>query len=89
MQIARRGMVCFKRTARRPEVRRLLRSSELLKKHAIRGTVLSLIPSEITDVVVHHAQVDPSEVLRVATDSVSTSAFGIILSLTLMATKYI
>ena len=89
MNIARHGVIFFKKTTRRPEVRRLLRSSELLKKHAIRGTVLSLIPSEVTDVVVHHAHVDTSEVLRVATDSVSTSAFGIILSLTLMATKYI
>jgi len=89
MNIARHGVIFFKKTTRRPEVKRIFRSSELLKKHAIRGTVLSLVPSEMTDIVVHHAHVDVPEVLRVASDSMYTSAFGTILSITLMATKYI
>jgi hypothetical protein len=87
MQLVRRGSVCLKLASRRPEVKRFFRSSELLKKHAIRGTVLSLVPPEVTEVFNHHGHVTIDEVVRVATDSLSTSAVGTVLSITLTAVK--
>lgn len=89
MRIIRQGAVCIKMATRRPEIRRIIRSSELIKKHAIRGTVLSIVPSEVTDVVVHHAHITIEEVVRVAGDSLSTSAVGTAMSITLTAMKYL
>jgi hypothetical protein len=73
--------------SRRPEVKRLFRSSELLKKHAVRGTVLSLVPPEVTEVFNHHGHVTVDEVIKVATDSISISAVGTVLNITLIAIK--
>ena len=89
MRIIRQGAACIKMATRRPEIRRIIRSSELIKKHAIRGTVLSIVPSEFTDVVVHHAHITIEEVVRVAGDSLSTSAVGTAMSITLTAMKYL
>lgn len=87
MQIVRRGSLCLKLASRRPEVKRLFRSSELLKKHAVRGTVLSLVPPEVTEVFNHHGHVTVDEVIKVATDSISISAVGTVLNITLIAIK--
>jgi hypothetical protein len=89
MQIARQTSVCIRRVMRKPEIQRIVRSSHHIRRHALRGTVLSLIPSEVTDVIIHHAQVDVGEILRVATDSVSTSAVGTVLSIALTTLKTI
>jgi hypothetical protein len=89
MRIIRQSAACIKLASRRPEIRRIIRSSELIKKHAIRGTVLSIVPSEVTDVVVHHAHITIEEVVRVAGDSLSTSAVGTAMSITLTAMKYL
>lgn len=87
--LIRRGAACVKLAGRRPEVRRLVRSSELIRRHAIRGTFLSLVPSEVNDVLVHHAPLDMVEFVRVASDSLSTSAVGTALSIALTAMKYL
>jgi hypothetical protein len=89
MRIIRKSAACLKLASRRPEFRRIIRSSALIKKHAIRGTVLSLVPSEVTDVIVHHAHITVDEVVRVAADSFSTSAVGTAMSITLTAMKYL
>ena len=66
-----------------------MRSSSLLKKHIVRGAVLSLVPSEVTDIVVHHARLELGEIARVAADSVTTTAVGTVMSISMTALKYL
>ena len=89
MKLLRRSVACVRLTARRKEVRRLMRSSSLLKKHIVRGAVLSLVPSEVTDIVVHHARLELGEIARVAADPVTTTAVGTVMSISMTALKYL
>lgn len=89
MRVIRQGVVCIKLTARRKEVKRLFRSSSLIKKHIARGAILSLVPSEVTDIVIHHAQVELGEIVRVAADSITTTALGTAISIGMTALKYL
>jgi len=89
MKLLRRSVACVRLTARRKEVRRFMRSSSLLKKHIVRGAVLSLVPSEVTDIVVHHARLELGEIARVAADSVTTTAVGTVMSISMTALKYL
>jgi hypothetical protein len=89
MRLLRKSVACVRLTARRKEVKRILRSSTLLKKHIVRGAVLSLVPSEVTDIVVHHARVEIGEIARVAADSITTTAVGTVMSISMTALKYL
>ena len=89
MRVIRQGVVCIKLTARRKEVRRLFRSSTLIKKHIVRGAILSLVPSEMTDIIVHHARIEIGEIARVAAESITTTAVGTALSISMTALKYL
>lgn len=89
MRVIRQGVVCIKLTARRKEVRRLFRSSSLIRKHMARGAILSLVPSEVTDIVIHHAKVEIGELARIAADSITTTAVGTAMSITMTALKYL
>jgi hypothetical protein len=89
MRVIRQGVVCIKLTARRKEVKRLFRSSSLIKKHIARGAILSLVPSEVTDIVIHHAKVEIGEMARIAADSITTTALGTAISISMTALKYL
>ena len=89
MRVIRQGVVCIKLTARRPEIKRLFRSSTLLRKHITRGAILSLVPPEVTDIVVHHARVEIGEMARIAADSITTTAVGTAISISMTALKYL
>ena len=71
--------------SRRKEVRRILRSSSYLRKYVIRSTVMSILPSEIADIAIHHAQFNIYEVSRVVSDCFITGVIGMALAMSMMA----
>ena len=77
----RQTSICLKRVSRRPELRRLVRSSALLRKHMVRTAAFSLVPSEVNDVFIHHAQMNLEQIFHVAADSASVSALSAAISI--------
>ena len=72
----RQTTICLKKASRRPEMRRLVRSSALIKKHMVRTAALSLFPSEVNDVLIHHAKFNLDQIIHVASDTASVSAMS-------------
>ncbi len=54
-------------------VNRAARSSKMVSRHVVRGTILSLTPQFITTFVVDHNPMTPPEVLYVLQDTLVTS----------------
>lgn len=69
--------VQFRRLGRRPEVRW---GTTYVKKNFVRTTVLSLVPSTIDDVVLHHAQLCAEEIMHVGLDTVIINGLGVFLT---------
>lgn len=72
----RQTSICLKKASRRPDVRRLMRSSTLLRKHMFRTAAFSLVPSEVNDVFIHHAKLNMEQFIHVASDSATVSAMS-------------
>ena len=72
----RQTSICLKKASRRPDVRRLMRSSTLLRKHMVRSAAFSLVPSEVNDVIIHHAKMNLDQFIHVASDSATVSAMS-------------
>jgi hypothetical protein len=68
-------------------VRRAVISSMVLRKTFVRNTVISIVPSTINDVVIHHAQASPTELLHVTIDSMTVNTLSSVASLLLAAAK--
>lgn len=83
----RQTSICLKKASRRPEVRRLMRSSTLLKKHMVRTAAFSLLPSEVNDVVIHHAKMNLDQIIHVASDSATVSAMSAAMSILITTLK--
>ena len=77
----RQTSICLKRVSRRPEMRRLVRSSALLRKHMVRTAAFSLVPSEVNDVLIHHAKMNLDQIIHVASDSATVSAMSAAMSI--------
>lgn len=83
----RQTSICLKRVSRRPEMRRLVRSSALLRKHMVRTAALSLVPSEVNDVFIHHAKLNLDQIIHVASDTASVSAMSAAMTILLTTIK--
>ena len=68
-------------------VRRAVRSGTLLKKSLVRNAVISVVPSALNDVVVHHAPLNSAELLHVTIDSMTVNTLSSVASLLLAAAK--
>lgn len=55
----------------RPIVRRTTR---FVTRHVVKTSVVGFVPSVVNDAIIHHVQVTPSEIIRVATDDVTVSS---------------
>jgi hypothetical protein len=53
----------------------------------VRTAALSLVPSEVNDVVIHHAKMNLDQIIHVASDSASVSALGAVLSILITTLK--
>ena len=83
----RQTSICLKKASRRPDVRRLMRSSTLLRKHMVRTAALSLFPSEVNDVIIHHAKMNLDQIIHVASDSATVSAMSAAMTIFLTTIK--
>lgn len=83
----KRTCISVRRVSRHPVVQRSIRSSTLIKRHAIRGAALSLIPTTINDVVVHHAQLSLDEFAHSLTDTISVGTMNAIIAIITIASK--
>lgn len=59
---------------RRVVIPAIQRTSKFVEKHVVRTSVVGFVPSVVNDVVVHHVQVTPVELMHVATDDVTVSS---------------
>lgn len=55
----------------RPIIRRTTR---FVTRHVVKTSVVGFVPSVVNDAVIHHAQVTPLEMARVATDEVTVTS---------------
>jgi hypothetical protein len=83
----KRTCITVRRVGRHPVIQRSMRSGTLLKKHVVRATTLSMIPSTVNDVVFHHAQFGIEEVIHSATDSVTIGTMNALVALISIAAK--
>jgi hypothetical protein len=79
--------ITVRRVARHPIVQRSLRSSALIRRHAIRGTVLSFVPTTLNDVVVHHTPLSVGEVVHTVTDTISIGTMSTVIAVLSIASK--
>jgi len=86
-RVIRQTSICLKKASRRPDVQRLVRSSTLLRKHMVRTAAFSLVPSEVNDVLIHHAQMNLDQIIHVASDSASVSALGAAMTILIITLK--
>ena len=83
----KRTCITVRRVGRHPVIQRSMRSGALLKKHVVRATTLSMIPSTVNDVVFHHAQFGLEEVIHSASDSVTIGTMNALVALISIAAK--
>lgn len=79
--------VTVRRVLRHPITQRTFRSSSLLKKHVVRSAALSLVPSTLNDVIVHHAPLNLGEIIHVAQDAVTVGGISAVMAVATVVTK--
>lgn len=79
--------ITVRRVSRHPVIRRGLRSTDLLKKHVVRGATLGLVPTTVNDVAFHHARIDVGEVLHVVQDTATISTMTLMMAAVMVATR--
>jgi hypothetical protein len=84
---AARVRVVVRKVRRHPLTQKTLRTSIRIQKKVLRGAVLSVIPSGIDDVVLHHAQLTTNEALQLLVDQATISALSGLMALILVLAK--
>jgi hypothetical protein len=79
--------ITVRRASRHPLVQRSLRSSTLLRKHAVRSAVLSFVPATLNDVVLHHAPLTVTEVVHTVTDTISIGTMNTVIAILTIVSK--
>ena len=79
--------ITVRRVTRHPLIKRGLRSTNLLKKHVVRGATLGLVPSTVNDVAFHHAPLGVGEVIHVVQDTATISTLTLVMAAVMVATK--
>jgi hypothetical protein len=72
--------VTIRRVVRHPLTKKTMRSGTLLRKHMVRSATLSLLPSTVNDVVVHHAQLNFGEILHVTQDTMTIAGINAVMA---------
>lgn len=87
MKLCRRVTIQIKKVSRHKMVRRAVRSGTLLRKTLVRNAALSVVPSALNDVVIHHAPLNQAELLHVTIDSMTVNTLSSVASILLTAAK--
>ena len=83
----KRTCITVRRVSRHPIIQRSIRSSTLIRKHAVRSAVLSIIPATLNDVVIHHAPLSVDEVVHTLTDTISIGTMNTVIAILALASK--
>lgn len=83
----RKTCVTVRRVSRHPIVQRSIRTSALIRRHAIRGAVLSFVPTTLNDVVIHHTPLSVSEVVHTMSDTISIGTINTVFAVLTIAAK--
>jgi|688.fasta_scaffold08269_9 hypothetical protein len=79
--------VHVRRVARHPTIRRAMRSGSMVRKNFVRTALISIVPSGLDDVIVHHKAMDAAEALYVTLDSMTISTMSAVATILLAAAK--
>lgn len=85
VQISRRDCLRIRVTVRKVTKHPVMRNTNLLRKHVVRGATLSLVPDAVNDMAFHHAQLNVDEVIHVIQDTTSISLMTFALAVILSA----
>lgn len=80
---AKRIYVQARRISRNPAFRRAMRSSNFVRRHFVRATMISMVPSALDDVMIHHKAFTAID----AIDSMTVSTMSAVASILLAAAK--
>jgi hypothetical protein len=84
---ARRVVLQARRVGRNPVVRRVVRSGALLRKTLVRTSLITVLPSGIDDVILHHKALTAAEAMYITLDSMTVSTLSAVATVLLTAAK--
>jgi len=87
MKTCRRTAVHLRRVSRNPIVQRAVRSGARMQKSLVKNTILSIVPSAINDVAIHHAPVNMSEALHITIDTMTVGSMTAVASILMAVAK--
>jgi hypothetical protein len=64
-----------------------MRSGSMVRKNFVRTALISIVPSGLDDVIVHHKAMDAAEALYVTLDSMTISTMSAVATILLAAAK--
>lgn len=79
--------VHVRRVSRHPTIRRAMRSGSMVRKNFVRTALISIVPSGLDDVIVHHKVLNAAEALYVTIDSMTISTISAVATMLLAAAK--
>jgi hypothetical protein len=82
-----RTLVTVRRVQRHSLTQKTLRTSIRIQKKILKGAVLSVIPSGLDDVLIHHAPLTTDEAVHFIVDQATISTLSGILALILVLAK--
>lgn len=77
MKVCIQTRVAFRRVQRHPMTKKTLRKSEIIKKHVVQGTAMSLVPSAMNDIFFHHAPLNIDEFVHATQDATTATVFSV------------
>jgi DNA gyrase/topoisomerase IV subunit B len=82
--IIRVGHIHFKKFTRHKDVKKI---TKIVNENAVKGTIVSFVPSELTDLVIHHSQINLNQVIQTASDVASTCVISTLFSIVYILIK--
>ena len=89
MKPCHRTAVTFRRVSRNPIVQRAVRSGARMQKSLVKNTILSIVPSAINDVAIHHAPVNIAEALHITIDTMTIGSLSAVASILMAVAKIV
>lgn len=85
--LPKRVCVHARRVSRHPVFRRAVRSSSMLSKNFVRTALISVVPSGLDDVIIHHKALTVAEAMYVTIDSMTISTMSAVATILLAIAK--
>jgi hypothetical protein len=85
--LPKRVFVHARRVSRHPVFKRAMRSGSMIRKNFVRTAFISVLPSGIDDVIVHHKALTVAEAMYVTVDSMTISTMSAVATILLAIAK--